>query len=305
MSKKDESGEIVSRGGKPARGDHLHTPPRPARRFPFRLLLWALLMTGTTAGAGYYAYQFYQGKEDAEQAAGKAKDDLIACTGDRASVEDGLKRQLQDANDLKAECTTKVASLEKDSEQLAKMSKDFKATEAELKDLRAQKSRYEERLAAMEKFRKEFENLQAGLKVQARRGNLVVSLDAEILFQSASAELAKKGEYAIVQVGGVLKQFSDRKFLVVGHTDKAPLKSTIYKDNWDLSVVRATKVVRVLVDAGVKAENLIAAGAGEHDPVDDKSFAKNRRIEIVLLPAVAELPPLPDGFETKGDKGDK
>jgi len=98
----------------------------------------------------------------------------------------------------------------------------------------------------------------------------------------------------------------------VGHTDNqdfvkpktgagsgsaAPAAGCIPTDNWQLSTERALTVTRVMTTAGMKPENLIPAGEGEHDPLESNATAagrqKNRRIEIALLPALSELPPLP------------
>ena len=74
-----------------------------------------------------------------------------------------------------------------------------------------------------------------------------------------------------------------------GYTDAVPLKNSFYKDNWELSVARAVTVTRFLVQAGMKAENLVAAGAGEYDPVS-KDLAKNRRIELRFVQDYANIP---------------
>jgi chemotaxis protein MotB len=135
------------------------------------------------------------------------------------------------------------------------------------------------------------------LKVSARRGSLVVELPAEVLFRSASAELSEQGQLSVLEVGFILKQFPERRFLVVGHTDSLPLKNAAFRDDWQLSTARALTVTHVVVKAGVKPSALIAAGAGEHDPLRNNSRAedrgRNRRIETQLLPAIAELPRLP------------
>src|SRR4029079_10207400 len=79
--------------------------------------------------------------------------------------------------------------------------------------------------------------------------------------------------------------------------DDMPLKTSPYKDNLELSIARALNVTRFLVQAGMDPKNLLPAGAGESDPVS-KDRAKNRRIEIALMPAINELPPLPASLGT-------
>jgi chemotaxis protein MotB len=151
------------------------------------------------------------------------------------------------------------------------------------------------------------------LKVSARRGQLVISLPSEVLFTTGSADLSKQGEYAVVEVASVLKKLPDRRFLVVGHTDNveyvkpkgadaagsaaSSAACPIPTDNWTLSTARALTVTRVMVTAGMDAKSIVPSGVGANDPIADNNSAegrkKNRRIEIALLPAINELPPLP------------
>ena len=131
---------------------------------------------------------------------------------------------------------------------------------------------------------------------------LVLALPAEVLFPSGVAELSREGEIKVLEVGFNLKQFPNRRFMVLGHTDnQAPLKNSVYPDNWALSTARALTVTRVLAQGGVNRKNLIVAGAGEHDELVPNSsvqtMQRNRRIEIVLLPALDELPPLPPSLD--------
>ena len=129
----------------------------------------------------------------------------------------------------------------------------------------------------------------------------MVELPAEVLFRSGSAQISEQGQLSVLEVGFILKQLPERRFLVVGHTDSVPLRSAEFRDNWELSTARALTVTQVLIKAGMKPQALIAAGAGEHDPLRSNARPadrqRNRRIEIQLLPAVAELPPLPDGIK--------
>jgi len=164
-----------------------------------------------------------------------------------------------------------------------------------------QKPEQDRRLVAIQELTKQFAKLvDAGqLKVTARRGQLVLTMPSEVLFPSGVADLSKPGELSVLEVGITLKKFPDRRFLVIGHTDDVPLKNSVFKDNWELSTGRALTVVRFLIQAGMKPENLMAAGAGEHDPVS-KDRARNRRIEIALVPAINELPPLPANLTEEG-----
>jgi chemotaxis protein MotB len=268
------------------------------RGFPWRLWLYAILITGGAGAAGYFAYDYRTKAIERGDKLAEVKD----CPGK-------LDAETKKSADLDA----KLADSEK---RLNEGTKNLTASAAELAQLRAQKAEADKRMAAIEEIQKQFAKMidTGQLRVVARHGQLVLSLPSEVLFPTGSASLSKTGEYAVVEVGAVLKRFPDRRFLIVGHTDNQDFAkpkavpasagsaagetpTCIATDNWQLSTERALTVVRVLTTAGMKAENLIPAGEGEHDPVASNSTSdgrqRNRRIEIALLPAINELPPLP------------
>jgi len=131
---------------------------------------------------------------------------------------------------------------------------------------------------------------------------MIVKLPAGVLFDSGSAELSRDGELALMEVAIVLRQFGDRQFMIAGHTDDRPLESaqatTKYRNNWELSAARALTVTEFLIEARMKPENLVAAGYGQFDPVGNNKTSQgrqdNRRIEIVLLPNIEEMPEMPE-----------
>jgi chemotaxis protein MotB len=272
---------------KPDADDSKPGKPLKPRPFPFRLWLFALAMTGTTVLAGNYAWQY---RKESRLAGG----DLGTCREDLKKA----KPQVDEANKKYEGCNALLDANNKKSHeqdiQMTALSNNLSASREEMQALQAQRAEAEKRLAAIADIQKQFAKMidTGQLKVAARRGSLVLSLPSEVLFPSGSAELSESGKMAILEVGFTLKRFLDRRFLVVGHTDDQPLKGSTYKDNWDLSTGRGLTVTRVLVQAGMSPKNLVAAGAGENDPVS-KDRAKNRRIEIALLPAIGELPPLP------------
>jgi chemotaxis protein MotB len=269
--------------------DDIGRPGKPLtyRRFPWRLWLFAIVMTGAAGAAGYYAWQLREGNKQHGETA-------KSCVVER----DKLKSEATDATTKKTDCLESLDnSIKKNKEletQLTTVSTNLNASKEELAALRAQRAEAEKRLVAIEDIQKQFAKMidTGQLKVTARRGSLVLSLPSEVLFPSGIAELSKPGELAVLEVGITLKRFPDRRFLVVGHADDLPLKNSTYEDNLALSIARATNVTRFLVQAGMDAKNLLPAGAGDSDPVS-KDRAKNRRIEIALLPAINELPPLP------------
>ncbi len=132
------------------------------------------------------------------------------------------------------------------------------------------------------------------LTVEMKNGKVYVSLSDKLLFKSGDATVEAKGREALKKLAEVLNKSADISIAIEGHTDNVPIKTAIYKDNWDLSAARATNVVRLLTDEyKMDAKRLTAAGKGEFSPVADNSTvegkAKNRRTEIVLSPKLDEL----------------
>jgi chemotaxis protein MotB len=133
------------------------------------------------------------------------------------------------------------------------------------------------------------------LSVETRAdGNVYVSLSEKLLFKSGSTAVDPKGVDAIKKVAQVLSKNSDIAIRVEGHTDNVPLKgSGDMKDNWDLSVLRATNVAKIIESNGVTATRIIASGRGASMPVADNSTtegkARNRRTEIILSPDLSKL----------------
>ena len=191
----------------------------------------------------------------------------------------------------------KAEAEKKDREAMSSLS----ASRTELDELRAQRAEADKRLAAFraltEKFRKMIDS--GKLQVTLRHGRMIVKLPAGILFASGSAELSKEGQAAITDVAGILKQVHDRHFMVAGHTDNVPVvPPSPFKNNLQLSTARAETVTEQLIAAGMSPAKLAAAGYSEYEPVrengSESGRQENRRIEIILLPNLAELPQLPD-----------
>ena len=132
------------------------------------------------------------------------------------------------------------------------------------------------------------------LSVEIKNGKVYVSMSDKLLFKSGSSAVEDKGKDALKLLAGVLDKNSDIDILIEGHTDNVPIKTSVYKDNWDLSVARATSIVRILTnDYKIVPTRLTASGKGEFFPKADNETtegrAKNRRTEIILSPKLDEL----------------
>ena len=134
-----------------------------------------------------------------------------------------------------------------------------------------------------------------GLTVRLQNGKVYVSLEEQLLFGSGSTRVDPEGINALKKLARVLEENPDISIMIEGHTDDVPyISDESIKDNWDLSVKRATAIVRILLDdSAIDPRRLMAAGRGEFMPVDpadtDEARQKNRRTEIILTPKLDEL----------------
>ena len=134
-----------------------------------------------------------------------------------------------------------------------------------------------------------FEN--QGLTVVQKNGKIYVSLEAKLLFKSGSTFVEEEGVRALVELGKALESEKDLEIIVEGHTDTDKMSSnTSPKNNWELSVLRATSVVQILLNnSSMTPSQIMAGGRGEFLPVDEFDKAKNRRIEVIISPNLNEL----------------
>ena len=197
---------------------------------------------------------------------------------------ENLLRQLEENLDMKKASLDELTfELEKRNERLLELERVLDAQKRIAQDL---KNKVSEALLG-------FEN--NGLTVTMKDGKVYVSLDEQLLFKSGSWEIDQKGRSALQNLAGVLERNPDIQISIEGHTDNVPYKgSGQLLDNWDLSVKRATTVVRVLLSSSnIDPKRLTASGRSEYVPVDPSNTTtarqRNRRTEVVLTPDLSSL----------------
>jgi chemotaxis protein MotB len=128
------------------------------------------------------------------------------------------------------------------------------------------------------------------LQVRQYQNMLAVDLAEQLFFDSGQATLKTSGKDILKKVGAALKGYENKLIRVVGHTDNVPVAKPLqgtFPSNWDLSVARASNVVRYLQEVGVPPQRMVPSGRGEYDPIAPNDTAegrqKNRRIEIMLI----------------------
>ncbi|WP_345974922.1 OmpA family protein [Sulfurimonas sp. HSL3-7] len=163
-------------------------------------------------------------------------------------------------------------------------------SEAQLETMRQIEAETKKRNEIYARFVTELQKMIDGgqLTVSIEQGRIVINLPDNVLFATGSARVNADGQVALKQIANVLKEFSDRRFQIEGHTDNVPMKSARFPSNWELSTARALSVVHLMIQEGVAAENVSAAGFGEFHPRADNESkegrALNRRIEIIMQP---------------------
>ena len=229
------------------------------------------------------------------------------------------KAELDAANKENADAKKQLADLEKTNsnlksrlEALGQNVKDLEAAgsakESELADAKKRmeelKKAHEQAELRAAQFRQLFAKFKSmidsgKLKVEIRNGLMLVKLADNILFDPGKTDLKPEGKEAIKEVSTILAGIQGRKFQVAGHTDNQPIHGSRYKTNWELSTARAVEVVHFMIDkGGMPKDRLSAAGFADQLPVasneTDEGRKANRRIEIVLLPNIEDLPPMDD-----------
>ena len=259
----------------------------------------------------------------AQSSRDKAVEDFNKITGRynelQNAQEDLIKGNVKETQKLLTELQAAQQNLQKKEDLLRQLEQSLDTKKASLDELTFELEKRNARMAELEKIldsqKKIVQDLKNkvseallgfennGLTVTMKNGKVYVSLDEKLLFKSASYDIDANGKNALKKLGSVLEKNPDIQITIEGHTDNVPYNpgSGQLKDNWDLSVKRATTVVRVLLEGTkIDAKRLTASGRSQYLPVDENNSQdarqKNRRTEIVLTPDLTELYKLIDKY---------
>ncbi len=214
-----------------------------------------------------------------------------------------LERLDKKLDEKKRELFAKESTLIEKENETNRLKKELDALEISLREREKTVNELNAKLAAQEKAVSDLKNKltesligykNSGISVVEKDGRIYVSLDNSLLFQSGKTDIDWKGKTALLKVAESLKDIEDFDIMVEGHTDDVPMKSTTIRDNWDLSVLRATSVVRYLTTEGkMDPIKIIPSGRSKYVPINDaktkEARAQNRRIEIILTPKLDQL----------------
>jgi chemotaxis protein MotB len=243
-----------------------------------------------------------QGRLTAAESATQDRDGRLS---DLSTSTHNLQAQLDEATAINQQLRGELERLGKDVDKVladkGTLAKALDDAKARLEELRKAQAAAEARAMLFKDFEQRFKALidAKQLRVETRRGQLVVEVNGDLLFEPAHAEVRTAGRGVLMELARALQGPSagGRRFLVTDNVDDEPLKNKHFHSLWELTATRAVAVVEYLVTLGVPAASLTPAGAGSNDPLaplarnatpDDR--AKNRRVEIALLPNVPDAP---------------
>jgi chemotaxis protein MotB len=266
-------------------------------------LLLGLVVAVLAIGCGIPEEQYNAKVMEAD----RLKKELDAANQQQKQLEDQLAQ-------IKAENATLSNKLSELGQDVAKLLGEKGALATDLQATRDREAKLrreqEAQRARMAKYREVIDKFKAlvssgKLKIRIVRGQMVVEMASNILFDTGKADLSDEGKLALTELAKILMTITDRNFQVAGHTDNVPIESHKFPSNWELSSARAVTVVKYLQQAGVQPVHLSAAGYAEFMPAQDNDSeagrSANRRIEITLMPNLDELPDL-SGLEGDLDK---
>lgn len=211
--------------------------------------------------------------------------------------EQQLSEKAEENRKLLLQLQEKEARLAEESDRLARLQEELDQKSSRIDQLQslitAKENAMQQLKDAVSAALSGFEG--RGLTVERKNGKVYVSMENKLLFPSGSWAVNSEGQKAVMNLAEVLTKNPDIDVLIEGHTDNVPYngRGGVLLDNWDLSVKRATAIVRILINNDVNPKQVTAAGRSKFMPVASNATttgkAKNRRIEIILAPNLDEI----------------
>ena len=257
-------------------------------------LLGGLVMTSCVSNKKFRAVQ--EQLKTTEDLLNTATIKLNSCLKDKELLQSKNEMLAKNNEGLMTNLGNMTVLTQKGADNLERSLESLKEKDLTIKNLRDAVTRRDSiNLALVQSLKGVLGNLDdEDITVQVDKGVVYVSISDKMLFSSGSYNVTPRAREVLGKVAKVVNNKPDFEFMVEGHTDNVPIKNTCIKDNWDLSVLRATAVVRILQnDFGVTASRMTAAGRGEYAPVTSNASADgralNRRTRIVVLPKLDQF----------------
>lgn len=227
---------------------------------------------------------------------------LNSCLTDKAASDarvSGLQDQLADMRSTNLDLINTKGNLttltQKGAENLEKSLESLKERDLKITRLQDALTRKDSvTLAIVSSLKRDVGLNDPDIQINVEKGVVYISIADKLLFQSGSYNVTSRAREILAKVAKVVNSKPDFEAMVEGHTDSVPYnKGGVLVDNWDLSVKRATSIVRVLEDLGVNPKQLVAAGRSEYVPLvpndSVENRATNRRTRILVLPKIDQF----------------
>ena len=258
------------------------------------ILLGGLALTSCVSNKKFRALQ--DQLKSTEDLLNTATVKLNSCLKDRELLQSTNELLRKNNEGLLTNLGNMTMLTQKGADNLERSLESIKEKDLTIKNLRDAVTRRDSiNLALVQSLKGVLGNLDdEDITVQVDKGVVYVSISDKMLFSSGSYNVTPRAREVLGKVAKVVNNKPDFEFMVEGHTDDVPIKNTCIKNNWDLSVLRATAVVNILQnDFGVSPSRMTAAGRGEYVPVTSNSTpegrAINRRTRIVVLPKLDQF----------------
>ncbi len=258
------------------------------------ILLGGLALTSCVSNKKFRALQ--DQLKSTEDLLNTATVKLNSCLKDKELLQSNNELLRKNNDGLLTNLGNMTMLSQKGADNLERSLESIKEKDLTIKNLRDAVTRRDSvNLALVQSLKGVLGNLDdEDITVQVDKGVVYVSISDKMLFSSGSYNVTPRAREVLGKVAKVVNNKPDFEFMVEGHTDNVPIKNTCIKNNWDLSVLRATAVVNILQnDFGVSPSRMTAAGRGEYVPVtsnaNPEGRAINRRTRIVVLPKLDQF----------------
>lgn len=267
------------------------------------LTLFAVALLSTSCGSQKKIAALEQKNKEIQDLLNTATVALNSCLAEKNALDkqiDFLKKTNHDLvktnNDLLNNMGNLTTLSSKGADNLEKSLESLKEKDLTIKHMRDALTKKDSvTIALVTSLKGAIGNLNdTDIEINVEKGVVFISISDKLLFKSGSYQVSDKAKEILGKVAKVVISKPDFDFMVEGHTDDVPIKNPVLQDNWDLSVKRATSVVRVLQnDFNVDPKRMTAAGRGEYMPIvsnnSSESRARNRRTRIVVLPKIDQF----------------
>jgi len=222
-----------------------------------------------------------------------------------------LDLRAEQMDDLRAQLEDVKAQRDKQLDQVGELTVLSKSANENIKETLSQLEERDEYIKMLQAAKTKADSINLALSVNLKgaledgiadedieiavdKTVVMINLSDKMLYYSGSANLTSRAKEVLGKIATIIEGRPDLEVMVEGNTDNVPIRTAAISDNWDLSVKRATSVVRVLIDQfGIAPERIIAAGRGEYNPIASNDSAdgrsKNRRTRIIIMPKLGQF----------------